>query len=100
MMWIWFGFLSVAFAFVNAICVQSKKIERAVIMAFLSIFSAVLVLLDFMNKYRDWVIRKDWSALEDVLPAASSVLSFCVLCCFLINLYPLAKAVWIEKREA
>lgn len=73
-MWILFGVLSVIFCIIGWIMVSKKKI----VSQWASVCSLAFVSLTLLMEYQmvlQWVHKEDWSALMDVVPAMSSLLT-------------------------
>ena len=83
-MWILFGVLSVIFCIIGWIMVPKKKI----VSQWASVCSLAFVSLTLLMEYQmvlQWVHKEDWSALMDVVPAMSSLLTGYVIILLLAN---------------
>ena len=83
-MWILFGVLSVIFCIIGWIMVSKKKI----VSQWASVCSLAFVSLTLLMEYQmvlQWVHKEDWSALMDVVPAMSSLLTGYVIILLLAN---------------
>ena len=83
-MWILFGVLSVIFCMIGWIMVSKKKI----VSQWASVCSLAFVSLTLLMEYQmvlQWVHKEDWSALMDVVPAMSSLLTGYVIILLLAN---------------
>ena len=83
-MWILFGVLSVIFCIIGWIMVSKKKI----VSQWASVCSLAFVSLTLLMEYQmvlQWVHKEDWSALMDVVPAVSSLLTGYVIILLLAN---------------
>lgn len=83
--WIPLGVLAFAFALVNMICSLIGKRKGWQILLFLSLACGVFALLAQYQMINEWVQRSDWSALMDVVPGISDVLTFCTSAGVILN---------------
>ena len=88
-MWIVCGMLSLVFCMLSWIMV-SKKGTMAL---WASVCSLAFVAITLLMEYRvvlNWVNKKDWSALADVVPGMYSILTGYVVIMLLANAFTLA----------
>ena len=71
-MWLVFGIAAVITAMLDVVWMLRKR--RAKWFRFASLSFTAFTLCSFLTKVNGWVIREDWSALMDVLPAASEMM--------------------------
>lgn len=94
MLWVVFGMLSVVFT-VLALCLPRGKMA-----VWASFCAAAFTMLTLRQEYAltaDWVLREDWSALADVVPSMSGMITGYVIGVLLLNAIVIAKATRAEK---
>ena len=72
MMWLFFGITAIITAILNVI--WTLRHCEAKWFRFLSMSLTVFTVCSFYTQAAQWVLAEDWSALMDVLPAASNML--------------------------
>ena len=88
-MWLFFGIGAIIAAGFNII--RTIKGEEAKWCRFISLSLTALTLCAFHCQTAQWVLRKDWSALEDVVPSMSVILPVLTLISVVINSISLFK---------
>lgn len=82
-MWIFSGVLAIITAFMNVSWTAEGKESKWLMFASLS-FTA-LTLCSFYQNDANWVLNRDWAALEDVTPFAARRLWVCTIASIAIN---------------
>lgn len=95
-MWLLFGVAAIITAFMNVAWTAEGKESKWLMFASLS-FTA-LTLCSFYQGDANWVLNKDWGALEDVTPSVAKRLWVCTAASIAINSVSLFKKA--EKESA
>ena len=82
-MWLVFGIAAVITAVLDVVWMLRKR--RAKWFRFASLSFTAFTLYSFLTKVNGWVISEDWSALMDVLPAASGLMWVLTLASVAVN---------------
>ena len=82
-MWLVFGIAAVITAVLNVVWILRKR--RAKWFRFASLSFTAFTLCSFLTKVNGWVSSEDWSALMDVLPAASEMMWVLTFASIVIN---------------
>lgn len=82
-MWLIFGLAAIAAAALNLICCFTGK--EAKYFRFSSLALTAMTVCAQYGMVNTWVLREDWSALMDVVPAMTRLLWLCVIASILIN---------------
>ncbi|MBR4879256.1 MAG: hypothetical protein IKU13_05440 [Clostridia bacterium] len=88
-MWLLFGISAIVMAIMNI--VWTMRGRDAKWLRFASLSLTALTLCAFYNQGAAWVISKDWSALEDVVPSMSKALWIMTVASISINSISLFK---------
>lgn len=94
-MWIVFAILSVVFTALGLCLLRGKK---AVWASFCAVALTALTMRQEYALVAKWILRKDWAALEDVVPSMFHVATGYVILMLLLNGVALVKALWTETR--
>lgn len=92
-MWILLGLLAIVFTVMNLLHFFSGKDYRVMMALGLS-FTAI----ELCSQYSfivSWVNKKDWSAIEDVMPTMNNALWVLTIISIGLNLLP----IFLEKRQ-
>lgn len=89
-MWLVFGIGAIIAACLNII--WALKGKDAKIFCFVSLSLTALTLCAFYSQAAVWILNKDWSALEDVIPSMSKGLWVLTLASVALNSISLIKA--------
>ena len=86
-MYYWFplGLLAFVFAGVNLARALTGRRAGWQLLLFLSLACGVFALLAQYQMIRVWVLHSDWSALMDVVPGMSRLLTLCAFAGVLLN---------------
>ena len=82
-MWLVFGISAVITAILNVVWMLRKR--GAKWLRFTSLSFTAFTLCSFLTKVNGWVSSEDWSALMDVLPAASEMMWVLTLASVAVN---------------
>ena len=82
-MWLVFGIFAVITAMLDVVWTLRKR--KAKWFRFASLSFTAFTLCSFLTKVNGWVISEDWSALMDVLPAASKMMWVLTLTSVAVN---------------
>ena len=91
-MWIFCGAISIIFC-IGGWILKIKESNRAVLSAICSLAFVIATLLTQYKMALDWVNKKDWTALMDVMPS-----TFVILCAYAVVLI-LANVVTIVDKK-
>lgn len=82
-MWLIFGLAAIVTAALNLVCCFSGK--EAKYFRFASLALTAMTVCAQYGMVNSWVLREDWSALMDVVPAMTRALWLLVIASILIN---------------
>lgn len=82
-MWVFFGIIAIAAAVCNI--VQAVRRRQAKWFAFISLAFTAFTVCAHYSLVKNWVLRSDLSALEDVVPGMAGALWVLVIASVLIN---------------
>ena len=82
-MWLLFGLLAILFAVLNVIWTLNHR--EAKWFRYCSLSFTILTLCAEYNQVSQWVVKEDWSALQDVIPYTSDGICGLAIASILIN---------------
>ena len=84
-LWLLFGALSFAFTIIGLARTVLNKRRFQSLLQFLSLMSGIFSLLAAFAQTYLYVLRGDWAAMEDVVPALFGISAICALLCTALN---------------
>ena len=92
-MWIICGVISIIFC-IGGWILKIKESNRAVLSAICSLAFVIATLLVQYKMVLDWVNKKDWTALMDVMPS-----TFVILCVYAVILILVNVLTIVDKKK-
>ena len=82
-MWLIFGILAIIFTFINIYMHFNKKESK--IFMYLGLTFTTLTVMAFYQQNANWIVNKEWTALEDVVPTTNKYLWICTTISIILN---------------
>ena len=88
-MWLLFGTVAIVTAVLNIVWMVRKRETKY--FRFISLSSTALTVCAFYTQANQWLLREDWSALMDVMPAVARILWVLIIVSLAVNSVSLFK---------